>query len=210
MQMSPRSWLSRRSPALGCALLALGAAAQPEPGTAPRSFTAGFDSLSLDLRSNRSIYTNVRLTDGNVTITAAEGTTDETSFEDSQWQFAGGVSISVDSTTLRAGSASFLFRNGALERGELAGEPVELTDFLEDRQLTVRGTAERIVFDNETRTAALYGQATLALGANEYSGCDLIYHLEEKTFNSGSAECPVQFTIFPNEANDADARPADE
>jgi lipopolysaccharide export system protein LptA len=202
--MSPRGSFHRL--ALALALGPFTALTQPA-AEAPRSFTAGFDSLSLDLRSNKSIYTNVRITDGSVTITAAEGSTDETSFEDSQWQFAGGVSITVASAVLRAESATFLFRNGALLHGELDGGPVEISDFVAEQQLTVRGTADHILFDNTTQTAALNGRATLALGANEYSGCDLVYHLSEKTFNSGSSECGVQFTIFPDQAAGATDSP---
>lgn len=192
-----------------CLLLAgsAGIAAQPANGD-QRTFTAGFDSLSLDLRSNQSIYTNVRVTDGRVTITAAEGTTDETSFEDSRWQFAGGVTITMETATLTASTATFEFRNGELQFGELTGEPVQMTDFIEEQQTAVRGTADRITFDNRTQTAALYGQATLALGANEYSGCDLVYHLNEKTFNSGSSECGVVFTITPPERDSRAAEDA--
>jgi len=169
-----------------------------------QAFTAGFDSLSLDLRSNQSIYTNVRITDGIVTIRAGEGTTDETSFEDSRWQFAGGVGITLESAELNATTATFVFANGELQYGELLGNPVEITDYIDEQQTAVRGTAERIVFDNRDQTAALYGQATLALGANEYSGCDLVYHLAEKTFNSGSSECGVLFRIYPDDARQND------
>jgi len=193
-------------------LLVAGAPGAQQSEEARRQFTAGFDSLSLDLRSNQSIYTNVRITDGYVTIQAAEGAADETSFENSQWKFDGGVSINVETAEMIAISATFVFENGELASGELTGTPVEITDFIEEQQAAVRGTAERIVFDNRAQTAALYGRSTLTLGANEYSGCDLVYHLTEKTFNSGSSECGVVFTIFPddvrsNETDDSAAEP---
>ena len=137
-------------------------------------------------------------------IRAAEGTTDETSFENSRWEFAGGVSIAVETARLTATTATFAFKNGALAFGELDGEPVEITDVVEADQ-TVHGTADRIVFDNDARTAALFGRATLSIGANEYTGCDLVYHFDEKTFNSGSSDCGVMFTIFPDEPGDDEA-----
>lgn len=206
--MFRRSWSGSALPALGVALAA-GAAAQPSAeqqppaGPAQRVFSASFDSLSLDLRSNKSIYTNVVISDGKVVIKAAEGTTDETNFEDSKWDFAGGVSIAVETAVLTAATATFAFEDSALAFGELNGEPVEITDVV-DAQQTVHGTADRIVFDNDAGTAALYGRATLSIGANEYTGCDLVYHFAEKTFNSGSSDCGVLFTIFPDEPGDAD------
>ena len=172
---------------------------------APRSFTAAFDRLSLDLRNNESIYTNVAVTDGSITINALEGTTDETSFENSRWRFAGSVRVAVESAVLTAASATFIFSEGKLLSGELLGAPVEITDFIDEQQTTVRGTAERIVFDNEGQTAALYGEATLTLGSNEYSGCDLIYHLADRTFNSGSSDCRTMFTIYPEEEPESSA-----
>jgi lipopolysaccharide transport protein LptA len=163
------------------------------------AFTTDCDSLSLDLKSNRSVCTNVGISNDEISIRAAQGTTDETSFETSEWQFTGGVTITFESARLTADRARFVFRDNALILGELIGDPVEITDYIEEQRAEVRGTAETILFDNESQVAELMGQATLALGANAYTGCDLIYHLAEKTFNSGSSDCGVRVTIFPEE-----------
>ena len=190
------------SPAIIAAACLATASAQPDSDT-PRSFTAGFGSVSLDLRTNQSVYTEVEITDGFTTVRAGEGRTNAASLEDSHWAFSGGVTIEFESARLSAAEASFEFEDGELLLGELDGDPVEITDFLEERNTQVRGTAERIVLDQRLKTAALYGRATLALGANEYSGCDLIYHLGEKTFNSGASDCRVELTIFPDQADDS-------
>ncbi len=197
MPMSQRTSCLR---ALAACLLSAGALAQ---SAAPRAFTADFGSVSLDLRNNQSIYTDVEITDGNVTIRAGEGATEETSLENSRWQFAGGVSIVFETAELTAGEAEFTFANGQLVAGAMTGEPVEITDVVDEQGTTVRGTAERIEYDNQAQTAALSGRATLALGANEYSGCDLVYNLAQKTFTSGSSDCGVQVTIYPEARNRA-------
>jgi lipopolysaccharide transport protein LptA len=170
----------------------------------PMPFAYGCDSWSIDLKNNRSICTNIEITDGEITIAAALGTTDETSFENTQWRFEGAIRVSIGTTLLTADSASFFFESNALAVGELSGSPVEITDFIEEQQSEVRGTADAISLDNRTQTAALTGQATLAIGANEYAGCDLVYHLTEKTFNSGSSDCRVVIRLsLDNDEDDS-------
>lgn len=195
---------------LALLVLATAVRAQPSPesaGTAnpqASAFTTSCEGgIFLDFKSNRSICTNVEITDGEIRIAAAEGTTDETSFEDSEWLFTGEVTITFGTATLAADTARFVFGNNKLVFGELAGSPVEITDYIEQQDTPARGTADAIRFDNTSRTFELSGRATLTLGANRYSGCDLIYYLDDKTATSGSSNCGVTLTIYPADEDPA-------
>lgn len=181
--------------------------AEQPAGEAPariRAFTTGCEGgIFLDFKSNRSVCTNVDITDGEIRITAAEGTTDETSFEDSEWLLSGDVLITFGTAALTAETARFVFRSNELVSGELSGDPVEITDYIEQQEAPVRGTADALRFDNAAQTAELSGRATLALGANQYSGCDLIYHLTDKTARSGSSDCGVTVVYYPEDEEPA-------
>ncbi len=142
------------------------------------------------------------VSDGEIEITADEGTTNETNFDSSEWHFAGDVRMSLDSASLTADLAVFRFEAKELVSGMLTGSPVEVRDYIEQQDATFVGTAERVTYDNASGTARLAGETTLALGANEYRLCDLVYNLAEKSFTSGSSDCGVVFRIAPTEEDD--------
>jgi lipopolysaccharide transport protein LptA len=175
-------------------------------------FTASCDNVDIDLRNNHSVCTHVAISNGTISILADRGTTDESDFDDSQWQFDGNVFIEFESASLSADRASFEFARNELVYGELTGSPVEIRDRLEEQDVDLVGTANRIAYDNRDGTARLAGEASITLGGNEYLGCDLVYNLNEKTFKSGTSDCGVRVRIIPNEgeesgADDSSAQP---
>ena len=197
---------------LAASLLALSVPLHAQESTGPRTYVLDCkESLSIDLKGNRSVCNKLVVTDGSTTLTADQGTADETNdvFQDSSWQLKGNVVIEFETATLSADSATLRFRANELVHGELNGSPVEMSDFIEEQNATIRGTAERIVYESPGATLQLLGQATLALNANEYQGCDLIYNLNDKTFNSGSSECGVRVRVAPPPAGSDSETPED-
>jgi lipopolysaccharide transport protein LptA len=183
---------------LPAVLAAATLSAQPEPAI----FSLTCDSVSIDLKNNQSVCSIVRITDGMTLISADVGTANETNFENSRWQFEGNVLIEFETARLTAEHAVFDFRNNELVFGELAGDPVELTDYIEERDADVRGTADRIEYDGAAQTARMGGEAILTLAGNEYRGCDLIYHMADKSFNTGSSDCGVTFRFSREDEDD--------
>ena len=197
---------------LAASLLALSAPLHAQEDAGPRTYVLDcMESLSIDLKSNRSVCKKLAVSDGSTTLTADEGTADETNdvFQDSSWQLKGNVSIEFQTAKLSAENAALRFRANELVYAELSGSPVEMSDFIQEQNATIRGTAERIVYDSRGATLQLLGQATLALDANEYQGCDLIYNLNDKTFNSGSSECGVRVRVAPPPAGSDSETPED-
>lgn len=174
--------------------------ANAQESETPGTITLGCAPVEIDLRSNQSVCTQVRISDGTIDISADLGTTSEADFEDSEWRLTGTVRIAFDTTVLTADSAVFRFSDNEPVFVELSGSPVELRDVIGDT--SVVGTADRVTYDTRAGTAEMVGQARLARGANEYLGCDLIYHLNEKTLDSGSQDCRVQLRIIPGDRED--------
>ena len=197
--------LLRNTAILAAALLCDSNALMAQDSATADTFSLKCGELSLDLRSNGSVCANVQISDGTISISAAEGTADETSFQNSEWQFTSNVRIAFQTTVILADHAIFNFSNNELIFGELTGTPVELQDFVPEQNADVRGTAESVSYDNRDGTARMQGEATLALGENEYFGCDLVYNLNEKTINSGSADCGV--TVRIRAADETEAQP---
>ena len=203
-------WFIRSPILLLAALACLPVQLSAQDGDAPRtlSFSCG-ESLALDLKSNKSVCTMLRISDGEIEISADEGTANETDFESSVWQLNSNVRMSFDSAVMLAASAMFEFSENELVYAEFNGTPVEITDFIAEQNAEVRGTSQRIVYDSRTSLLQMFNQSEIVLGSNEYVGCNLTYNLTDKTFNFGSSDCGVTVRIYPDEDEDevADAIP---
>jgi lipopolysaccharide transport protein LptA len=174
-------------------------------------FTFSCDNADIDLRNNRSVCTHVTVSNGTIRILADKGTTNESNLESSRWEFEGNVFIEFETASISAQAATFEFENNQLVFGELAGDPVEIRDRLEEQNVDISGSASRITYNNRDGTARLAGEVSIARGANEYLGCDLIYNLNEKSINAGSSDCGVTVRILPNEEDESapgDSSPA--
>jgi lipopolysaccharide transport protein LptA len=155
--------------------------------------------MAIDLQTNTSVCHDALISDGEIQISADEGSASETTFDEGEWQFSGNVRIAFGSATLRADQARFRFSANELVAGELSGSPVELEDFIADENVAVSGTAQRITYDNASGTARLEGEATLRRGTREFIGCDLVYNFKEKSMQSDSSACGVQMRVFPQD-----------
>jgi lipopolysaccharide transport protein LptA len=168
-------------------------------------FTFSCDNADIDLRNNRSVCTHVTVGNGTIRILADKGTTNESNLESSRWTFEGNVFIEFETASISANSASFEFENNRLVFGELTGEPVEIRDRLEEQNVEISGSASRITYNNRDGTARLAGEVSIARGASEYLGCDLIYNLNEKSINAGSSDCGVTVRLLPNDEDESAA-----
>jgi lipopolysaccharide transport protein LptA len=142
-------------------------------------------------------------------ISADEGSTKGIDFEKADdWRFDGNVRIEVDSTELRADSATFKFAANQLVSAELRGSPATVTDHSTSRKEPVHGNATKIEYDNGARTLRLLGDVWLYKGRNEIHSCDLIYDFGTERLTSGSSDCDVRFRVLPSTSQDAQAKPA--
>ncbi len=196
--------------ASGICALSLFASISDGQETAARGYEAICESASGNARSDETVCVGVRISDGTNVISAGLAATNKYDFDGSLWRLTDDVRLAFDSTEILADEALFEFEANELVLGELSGNPVVMSDYIEERAIAVSGTAQSISYDSRNGTVRLLGQATLIMGANEYMGCDWIYNLNDKSFNAGTTDdcAGVLLRLAPPDEDDAqDARP---
>ncbi len=168
-------------------------------GDDPLPISLDAESSSFDQPTNTVVFRKLQITQGDVRISADEAVASGLDFERSEWRFTGHVKVTVDSASIEADSADVIFEAHSLLAAELRGSPAVFEDLSTTSELPIRGGANRLSFDNVDRTLRMTEGAWLSEGPNEFTGCDLIYDLEQEQITSGTSECgePVVITIIP-------------
>lgn len=175
----------------GLAACACGtAAAQPLAG--PEGVDLSADEVVYDGSTSRVEFAKLELRQGDMLIAADEATS---TLEYSEWVLTGDVRIEVGSARLTSDEARFTMQDNVLSALELTGDPAMFEDPRPAGTEAASGGAQRITYDDAARTVGLLTDAWLRVGANEVTGCDLIYNVDEGTFRSGSTECEQPFRI---------------
>lgn len=167
------------------------------------------DEVAYDGSTSRVEFQGLRLSQGDLRIAAQEATSTSLESENSEWTLRD-VRIEVGTARLTSDRARFSMRDNALTSVELTGEPARFEDPSPPGAEAASGGADRITYDDTARTVSLLDDAWLRVGANEVTGCDLVYDVDEGTFRSGSTECDQPFRIRiarPPEENRADEDP---
>jgi lipopolysaccharide transport protein LptA len=168
------------------------------------------ESSSFDQQSNTVVFRGLNITQGELGVRADEAVASGLDFTRSEWQFTGSVEISIGSAVIEAESASIIFAEHALQSAELRGTPAEFQNDGGTRETLIRGGANVLRFDNVAQTLQMSEGAWLSEGANEFTGCDLIYDFAEEKITSGSSGCgeSVVITITPPASgNDTESAP---
>ena len=191
----------------GLAVLALAAAlAQAQAQDEDLRVSLDADWSSFDRQSNTMVFRGLRIAQGDFTIEADDAVASDLDFAGSDWSFSGNVRIGLGTASIESAQADVVFETHELLVVELQGDPAEFQDLNAERAGAIRGGATTLRYDSADRTLRMTGGAWLSDGPNEFTGCDLIYDIDEKRITSGSSECgePVVITILPP-ADDADS-----
>lgn len=201
------SFHSRGAVAL-LALAAAGAAAQPP--VAPEGIDLEAETFEYDGGTSRVNFRGLRLSQGDLRIAADRAVSNSLESDTSEWELEGNVRITIDTATVESDSAHFTMRGNVLSVLDLEGRPATFEDRSPARADVAAGGASRIRYDDSEGTLSLLDDAWLRVGANEITGCDLIFNVDEGTYRSGSAECDQPFRIRilrPSEEAPADDPP---
>jgi lipopolysaccharide transport protein LptA len=172
--------------------------------TEPLPILLDAESSSFDQKNQTVIFQGLRISQGELGIRADEAVASGLDFERSEWQFNGNVEIAFGSARVHASSAELIFESHALVVAELRGEPAEFEDLGTTRDQPIRGGAKLLSYNSEDGTLRMIDDAWLSEGSNEFTGCNLIYDLEQEKITSGSSECgtPLVITIVPPSDDD--------
>jgi len=185
----------------GClALLAVAAAGQEQ------TYEANCQELYGNLQDDEQNCEGFRFSDGVNDVTGGLARISGLEFDDNLVRITGGVHLTFGTTEVLADEALLRFEGDELVHGELAGNPVEMSDYIAERDATVRGTAQSISYDNRAGTLSLNGRSTLAVGDNAFMGCDWVYNFIEQSYEAGASDdCSgVQFRLTPPPDDDGD------
>jgi lipopolysaccharide transport protein LptA len=193
----------RRVHALGAALafaLAPGvAAAAAAASTEPINLEAA--SSDFDYRNGRLQFKRVRITQGDMSVEAAEASATGLEFENSEWRFNGDVKIKVRGGELESSEATVAFRDNEIVRARAVGGPARFRQVSDDPKKRAQGHASTIEYDVGASTVQLNGAAWLTDGQNEIRGATLVYDIgrERVRANPGQSEPGgVRITIRPS------------
>ncbi|MGD8323953.1 MAG: LptA/OstA family protein [Gammaproteobacteria bacterium] len=204
--------VSRRNiVALVLGAAAFGAGAQPPPAASRPGAVQEFESDSFDLNrsANTMTFNGFRIfgENWNLTADAAVANAEELDFESGQWRFDGNIALQLDTASLEAESAVFVFRGKRLVQAELTGNPVTFRDRTASENDAAEGSAMTLRYDDAAQTFELLGNVSLTVGPYLTTGCDLVYYLGQEEFKTGSTQCdePFRTIIVPQESAETTA-----
>lgn len=167
------------------------------------------DSFDLNRTANTMTFDGFRIFGDNWSLMAdsAVADADELDFESGQWRFEGNISLQLDTASLRAESATFVFGDKRLVMAELSGNPVAFEDLTSYENEPVNGSAMTLRYDDGAGTFELLGSVSLTVGPYRTTGCDLVYYLGQEEFTTGSTQCNERFrtVIVPQESAETTA-----
>ena len=182
------------------------------PAQVPISLDA--ESSELDLKNQRLVFTNARISQGDLKVDADSAASENLDFANAVWELEGSVRIESADGVVEAASATLNFRNHRLVRALARGRPArfERTPPADERE--IRGTAGEIDLDATGRTVTLTGDASVTDGASAITGRRLTYNLVEDRLlatSDGSPDERVRVVIVPpeEESEDTPAEPPD-
>jgi lipopolysaccharide transport protein LptA len=173
--------------ALAAALAALAAA--PSSAQIQQEITLEATSSDFDRRNERLLFREVRVQQGDTVISADEAESRDLDFARGSWTFTGNVRISSPMGEIESARATVSFTNHRLARATADGSPARFSRTMPPPEArTVRGTANRIVYDLAAGELELAGQASLQDGVREVSGGRLVYRIAEDRLIASAEE----------------------
>lgn len=160
--------------------------------------TVEADSSDFDYKNGVLVFDRVRITQGDARVEAGRATATGLEFENSTWELAGGVRISLTDGWLQSDTARVRFRNNEITGAEVTGGPARFEQRRGDE--TAQGRAARIDYDLADGRVRLIGDAWLSDGRNEITGSTLVYSMLEQRVVAEAAQQggqPVRIIINP-------------
>jgi|SRR5271163_4335210 len=166
----------------------LSAAAAPEPQL---PILLDSQSMEVDLRTNSAVFSKVRITQGNMAITADQGHASQTTaldFDNNLWVFRGNVKITMDQGLLTSDEAQITFVNKVLTRAVANGKPAEFEQIVAKTGKLAKGRADLIDYDVSNGVVRLSKDAYLSDGQNEIRGESLKYNVRAQSVAAEAAD----------------------
>ena len=134
-------------------------------------------SIEMDFKNNNLLYRKVRISQGNMAVTADQAQTTGLDFDDSHWVFRGNVKITMDQGQLTSDEAQITFAKKILSKAIVNGKPAAFEQRIAKTGKLAQGRAELIDYDVAKGVVHLSKNAWLSDGQNEIRGESLKYNV---------------------------------
>ena len=165
--------------ALAVALLAAVCAAPAiaAPSAAQQTISLDAQSSELDYKNNNLIFRKVRISQGNMSVSADQAQATGLNFDNSRWVFRGNVEIALEQGQLSSEEAQVTFVKKLLSKAVVNGKPASFSQRLPKSGKLAEGRADSIDYDVTKGVVHFSKNAWLSDGQNEIRGDSLKYNM---------------------------------
>ena len=146
------------------------------------------DSSDFNYTTNRLSFTGLRITQGNMSISADYAETDKIDFNNGLWVFNGNVRVEAALSVLTCDSARLNFIAHELEHAELTGEPARFEQTDPETGKVNQGQGKLMIYDLKAGTVTLSNEAVFSDGANRMSSSSITYDLVSRRIRADSGD----------------------
>lgn len=186
---------------VACALPLAGRAQTGLPaGNSQQPINLEAASSDFDYRNNSLLFKRVKISQGQLEVTAQQASASGLDFNNSEWRLQGDVKITVPGGQLQSSEARVAFRDNAIVSATIKGKPAAFEQQLKEKGQVARGRAGSIDYDVKASTVKLTGDAWLSDGRNEIRGNTLVYDIGRARVQANPNEKDpggVRITINP-------------
>lgn len=168
----------------------------------PEAIDLQASSSTYDRDSGHLVFAEVTIKQGEMRVSANRAEATELEFENAAWVFTGDVRISTEETLISGQKAVVDFQDHRLVRATISGEPATINWESSEKDEAITGQASKLIYDRESGTLSLVGDATLSSGSSEISGSTLLYDFNAEQIVAGSPDQEsdgVRITITPED-----------
>jgi lipopolysaccharide transport protein LptA len=178
------------------ALVVLSLRTSQTPAAAPRARTEPIvldaQSADADLASNNVLFRKVKITQGDMAISADQGQGSQQKtrldFDNSLWVFRGSVKISMADGQLNSDDAEISFVNQLLSKAVVNGKPATFQQRVQKTGKLAQGHADVINYDAGKGVIVLSKSAWLTDGQYEIRGESLKYNMVAQSIVADAAD----------------------
>ena len=176
------------------------------PGNLPIELDAAWSEL--DRRSDRLLFRDLTVTQGDLRLQADEAIATPADFENSRWVFTGNVVLQSADARVTAQRAEISFGAQRLQVILLTGSPARFEQFGAREELPTAGRAGLMEYDLTSGVVLMSGEAWLSDGNNEISGARISYDLRNERVTADADETgQVRLRITPPERDESTPAP---
>lgn len=193
--------------AVAALLIPLAEAAAPRAAVrAARGNEISLDAGNLEVESatNQLHFSDITIAQGPLKVQAprAEARGPELDFDNSRWEFTGGVRIDFEGGNLVADRAVVSFRSKRIARFEATGSPAQFEQKLDKYPEPAKGRAGAIDYEVPSGRVTMNRGTWFMYNGNEFRSDAIVYSVRDQSLKSGGA---AQATV-PGAAPDGSGR----